>query len=145
DRIDEMQEQLKMVLPVYVMFTKCDLVAGFVEYFGDFKRSERGQAWGSTFALAEDKSDPEALFNREFDVLVEQLHKRTLRRINHDRPSRREKEKIYQFPLEFAGIKANLAEFMRHAFAPAPPPANKKAPSIPTPILRGFYFTSGTQ
>ena len=45
-RIDEMQEQLRMVLPVYVMFTKCDLIAGFVEYCGDLKRSERGQAWG---------------------------------------------------------------------------------------------------
>lgn len=145
ERIDEMQEQLKMLLPVYVMFTKCDLVAGFVEYFGDLKRSDRGQAWGATFNLSEDKSNPEALFNREFDILVEQLHKRTIKRINNDRTRRRDKERVYQFPLEFAGIKANLADFLATAFAPAPPPANKKASHIPTPMLRGFYFTSGTQ
>src|SRR5262245_4574753 len=57
-RIDEMQVHLKMVMPVYVLFTKCDLVAGFVEYFGDLKRSERGQAWGATLPLSLDKSNP---------------------------------------------------------------------------------------
>ncbi len=144
DRIDEMQEQLKMILPVYVLFTKCDLVAGFVEYFGDLKRSERGQAWGATIPLNEDKSSPSALFDREFDLLVQQLHKRTIVRIGSDRASREEKEKIYQFPLEFAAIKRNLSDFMGAAFAPAPPPQGKQKP-IPTPVLRGFYFTSGTQ
>ena len=145
DRIDEMQEQLKMVLPIYVMFTKCDLVAGFVEFFGDFKRSERGQPWGATFPLKLAKDDPENLFNNEFDLLVEQLHKRTVNRMRSDRASRAEKEKVYQFPLEFAAVKRNLAEFMKAAFRPATPPASKKAIQIPTPILRGFYFTSGTQ
>ncbi|RLB60207.1 MAG: type VI secretion system membrane subunit TssM, partial [Deltaproteobacteria bacterium] len=145
DRIDEMQEQLKMILPVYVLFTKCDLVAGFVEFFGDYKRSQRGQAWGATFAMKLDKSDPGALFDGEFDLLVEQLHKRTVKRMVSERPTRRQKEKIYQFPLEFAAIKRNLADFMAAAFRPAPPPAHKKALKIPTPILRGFYFTSGTQ
>ena len=145
DRIDEMQEELRMVLPVYVMFTKCDLVAGFVEYFGDYKRSERGQAWGATFALGEDKNQPGDLFDREFDTLVESLHKRTIKRMNEDRPTRSQKEKIFQFPLEFAAIKRNLSDFMAAAFRPATPPANKKVKSIPTPVLRGFYFTSGTQ
>ena len=145
DRIDEMQDQLKMILPVYVMFTKCDLVAGFVEYFGDLKRSERGQAWGATFNLSEDKSNPASLFDREFDILVDSLHKRTVRRISSPRPSRGDKERIYQFPLEFAAIKRNLSDFLGAAFKPAPPPAHKKAKKIPTPILRGFYFTSGTQ
>ncbi|MEZ4438018.1 MAG: type VI secretion system membrane subunit TssM [Polyangiaceae bacterium] len=145
DRIDEMQEQLKMVLPVYVLFTKCDLVAGFVEFFGDLKRSERGQAWGATFPLAEDKSSPGTLFDSEFDTLVEKLHQRTVSRMNEDRPTRSQKEKIFQFPLEFAAIKRNLSDFMKTAFEPAPPPANKKAKPVETPILRGFYFTSGTQ
>jgi type VI secretion system protein ImpL len=145
ERIDEMQQQLKMILPVYVMFTKTDLVAGFVEFFSHLKRSERGQAWGSTFALDEDKSNIAGLFDREFDVLVESLHKRTVVRMNNERPSRRDKEKMFQFPLEFAAIKRNLSDFMTAAFRPAAKPTHKKARAIPTPILRGFYFTSGTQ
>ncbi len=145
DRIDEMQENLKMLLPVYVMFTKTDLVAGFVEYFGELKRSERGQPWGATLPLAADKSEPGKVFDSEFDLLVEQLHQRAIKRMAASRGTRQDKEKIYQFPLEFAAIKRNLSDFLAAAFKPAPPPASKKATYIPTPILRGFYFTSGTQ
>ncbi|MBL8744340.1 MAG: type VI secretion system membrane subunit TssM, partial [Myxococcales bacterium] len=47
------------------------------------------------------------------------------------------RERIYQFPLEFAAIKRNLSDFMAAAFAPAGSDAE--------PLLRGFYFTSGTQ
>ncbi len=38
-RIDEMQRRLQMILPVYVLFTKIDLVAGFVEFFGDLPKA----------------------------------------------------------------------------------------------------------
>ncbi|HSO00557.1 MAG TPA: type VI secretion protein IcmF/TssM N-terminal domain-containing protein, partial [Candidatus Nanopelagicales bacterium] len=61
-RIDEMQQTLHMTLPVYILFTKIDLVAGFVEYFGDVKKSDRAQPWGATLRLDEDKADPGKLF-----------------------------------------------------------------------------------
>jgi type VI secretion system protein ImpL len=145
ERIDEVQERLRMVLPVYVLFTKCDLVAGFVEFFGELKRSERGQAWGATLPLTMDRSNVSAIFDREFDLLVEQLHKRTILRIANPRSSRSDRERVYQFPLEFAAIKRNLSDFMGACFAPAAVPANRKVKVPPAPTLRGFYFTSGTQ
>jgi type VI secretion system protein ImpL len=135
-RIDEMQSTLHMVLPVYVVFTKTDLIAGFSEFFGDLKKSDRSQAWGATIRLDEAKAEPGKIFDREFDILVENLHLRTLKRMASE-PRRETKEKIYQFPLEFAPVKRNLSDFMAAAFAPAAMGA--------TPILRGFYFTSGTQ
>ncbi len=146
DRIDEMQEVLQQTLPVYVLFTKVDLVAGFTEMFGDLKKSERSQAWGSTVRLDDDKSSPGKLFDREFDLLVERLHNKAIKRITFER-SREQKEKAYQFPLEFAAIKKNLSDFMAACFAPATPPTDKKkrATFVGTPLLRGFYFTSGVQ
>ncbi len=135
-RIDEMQQNLKMTMPVYVLFTKADLVAGFVESFGDYKKSERGQPWGATIPLQEAKTEPGRLFDREFDILVEKLHARVTKRINTER-NRAARERIYQFPLEFAAIKRNLSDFMAAAFAPGGTDAE--------PLLRGFYFTSGTQ
>jgi type VI secretion system protein ImpL len=122
---------------VYVTFTKTDLVAGFVEFFGDLKKSERGTPWGATIDLGADKTDPAKIFEREFDVLVERLHQRGLRRLAAER-NKDVKEKIYQFPLEFAAIKRNLADLLGAAFAP-------QNGLRPVPILRGFYFTSGTQ
>jgi type VI secretion system protein ImpL len=136
-RIDEMQQTLHMVLPVYVTFTKTDLVAGFAEFFGDLKKSERASAWGATLRLDEPKGEPGKVFDREFDLLVERLHTRGLKRMNGER-SREAKEKIYQFPLEFASVKKNLSDFMAAAFSPG-------AGATPVPILRGFYFTSGVQ
>jgi len=136
-RIDEMQRTLHMTVPVYVLFTKTDLIAGFTEFFGDLKKSERSQPWGSTVRLDEDKADPGKIFDREFDVLVERLHGRVTKRMMAER-SRETKEKVYQFPLEFAAVKRNLSDFMKAAFAPG-------AGAMPTPTLRGFYFTSGVQ
>src|SRR5262249_43199680 len=108
-RIDEMQSVLKMILPVYILFTKADLVAGFSEFFGDFKKSERGQPWGATFRLEASKAEPGKLFDAEFDTLIEALHTKGMKRMATER-SRETKEKVYQFPLEFAAIKRNLSD-----------------------------------
>ncbi|MEM9694861.1 MAG: type VI secretion system membrane subunit TssM, partial [Myxococcota bacterium] len=145
DRIDEMQDRLKTELPVYLLFTKSDLVAGFVEFFGDLKRSERGQPWGATFALSQDKTRPGELFDAEFDLIVQQLHQRSVHRLSRGREAREERELVYQFPLEFASIKRSLSDFVATCFEPTPPARDKKAKRVPTPMLRGFYFTSGTQ
>jgi type VI secretion system protein ImpL len=135
-RVDEVMTQLHMVVPVYLLFTKVDLVAGFNEFFNDLRKSDRAQAWGATFKLDMPKNEPGKLFDGEFDILVKQLHGRALKRLATER-IRESREKIFQFPLEFTGLKRNLSDlvasmFMVNAFQG-------------TPIFRGFYFTSGTQ
>jgi type VI secretion system protein ImpL len=135
-RIDEVMTQLHMVVPVYVLFTKCDLIAGFNEFFGDMRKSDRAQAWGATLKLAMDKSNPGKIFDDEFEGLRKQIHARALKRLATER-NREAREKIYQFPLEFAGVKRNLSDLVAATFA-----VNSFQG---TPILRGFYFTSGTQ
>ena len=135
-RVDEVMTQLHMVVPVYLLFTKVDLVAGFNEFFNDLRKSDRSQAWGATLRLDAPKTEPGKMFDAEFDILVKQLHGRALKRLAGER-IRESREKIYQFPLEFTGLKRNLSDlvatmFMVNAFQG-------------TPIFRGFYFTSGTQ
>jgi type VI secretion system protein ImpL len=135
-RVDEVMTQLQMVVPVYVLFTKCDLIAGFIEFFGDLRKSDRAQAWGATVKLAEDKSNPAVVFERELDVLIGKVHARALKRCAQER-NREARERIYQFPLEFAGIKRNMTELVQTIFM-----VNSFQG---TPLFRGFYFTSGTQ
>lgn len=135
-RIDEVMTKLGMVLPVYVIVTKCDLVAGFSEFFNDLRKSDRSQPLGATIPLQADRRDPAAIFTREFDLMVQQVHGRGMKRLASER-DRRAREAIYGFPLEFAGLRRNLADllgqvFMVNAFQG-------------TPTFRGFYFTSGTQ
>jgi type VI secretion system protein ImpL len=135
-RIDEVMTQLHMVVPVYMLFTKCDLVAGFNEFFGEMRKSDRAQAWGATLKLDMDKANPGKIFDEEFEVLRKQVHGRALKRLATER-NRESREKIYQFPLEFAGVKRNLSDLVAATFA-----VNAFQG---TPVFRGFYFTSGTQ
>jgi type VI secretion system protein ImpL len=136
-RIDEVTNRLQMIVPVYVMFTKVDLVAGFVEYWGDLRKSERAQIWGMTLPLeGADKRDPARAFDEEFDGLVERVHGRALQRVGSERQPE-VRQRIYQFPLEFAALKRNLQDFIGALFQP-------NAAQDP-PILRGIYFSSGTQ
>src|SRR5213078_313116 len=119
-----------------VLFTKVDLIAGFNEFFGNMKKSDRSQAWGTTLRLDAPKNDPAKLFDAELDILLKRLHGRALGRLAGER-NRDAKERVFQFPLEFAGVRKNLSDLVGHTFA-----ANAFQA---TPIFRGFYFTSGTQ
>jgi type VI secretion system protein ImpL len=136
-RIDEVMTKLEMVVPVYVMFTKADLVAGFVEFWGDLRKSERGAIWGASFRLDQaGKTSAKEALEQEFDVLVQALHARAVSRIGSERQTEL-RPKIFGFPLEIAALKENLAEFVGALF--------QKNTYQETPIFRGFYFTSGTQ
>ena len=136
-RIDEIMTRLKMVLPVYIMFTKADLLSGFSEFYDDLRKSERAQMWGATFKLGDaSKMDAKVAFEAEFDELGRAVFARTVRRLAQERrPEAR--TRIFHFPLEFRATKNNLADFVGTLF--------EKNSFQDTPTFRGFYFSSGTQ
>ncbi len=135
DRIDEVQDRLKMSLPVYVLFTKCDLIPGFIETFSDMHKQERGQIWGFTAALSK-KTDPRAFFKTCFDEMIGVLQHRSVKRMGEDRKTSN-RELIYAFPQQLEVLQANLSEFTTNLFL--------ENVFKETPLLRGVYFTSGTQ
>ena len=64
-RIKELQTRFGVRMPVYMLFTKADLIAGFTEFFDDLDRERRAQVWGTTFDLARDDDGPVAAFAGE--------------------------------------------------------------------------------
>src|SRR3990167_1050625 len=73
-RVQELTERLEVFAPVYVVFTKADLIAGFVEFFEDRDRQERDKVWGATLAYdTSARGDAVALFDKHFDELYEGL------------------------------------------------------------------------
>lgn len=136
-RIDEIMSRLEMVLPVYLVFTKTDLLAGFSEFFGGLRKSERDQILGASYPIGTaPNADPAALFVTEFDKLSSIMHARAIRVISDERQAIT-RQRIFQFPLEFKGMRTNLEDLVRILFAPNAFQEN--------PLFRGFYFTSGTQ
>ncbi len=137
-RVRELSDELGMRIPVYVLFTKADLMAGFVEFFDNLGREERAQVWGMTFPLDTGKSEGGAVadFGREFDQLMERLNDRMLERL-HQEPDLQRRRLIYGFPQQIASLRNIANEFLTEAFRPSRLEAR--------PLLRGIYLTSGTQ
>ncbi len=134
-RVKEVYDQLGTRVPVYAMFTKADLLAGFIEFFDDLDRERRAQVWGTTFPLGGPVS-ASGVFQPEFALLVERLNARLLERLQAERsPERR--ALIAGFPVQVASLQAPLGEFLGEAF--------DGSRLDPGPLLRGVYFTSGTQ
>ncbi|NNB43222.1 type VI secretion system membrane subunit TssM [Pseudomonas chlororaphis] len=137
-RVQELYSQLGVRFPIYVMLTKFDLVPGFMEFFDALSKEEREQVWGVTFALDDGKSPqgPLARFDEEFTALEARLTERLVERLQQERdPSRR--DLIYGFIQQFAALRHNLSSFLEGVFKPNP--YEERA------LLRGLYFTSGTQ
>lgn len=134
ERIDELQKSFGVKFPIYVMLTKCDLVAGFTEFFANLTQPERQQIWGTTFNIESDQqlnSMP-----HEMDLLIGRLNDRVLWRVHNERdPAKR--ALIQAFPQQMENLKPLLVEFMSEAFA-----SNRYSEQ---PLLRGVYFCSGTQ
>lgn len=132
-RIQELYEQLGVRFPVYVMFTKCDLMSGFMEFFGDLDRHQREQVWGTTFPVS---ADPLQLLGEEMHSLQRQLESRLVQRLQQERDPQR-RNLIYNFSSLFNSARPLVDEFIERVFKPSR--------YTMTPLLRGIYFTSGTQ
>ena len=135
-RILELHQQLAIDFPVYALFTKADLVIGFMEFFHDLDERGRAQVWGATLPAKHKNASPVGAVKKEFDALVA--------RVNETIPEKLESEKdaaarvlLFGFPAQLAALKQQTIEFLTQIFDPARYDA--RAP------LRGFYFTSGTQ
>jgi type VI secretion system protein ImpL len=135
-RLGEIHEALKVDFPVYVVFTKADLIAGFREYFASFPAARRKRVWGTTFQT---KSQREQTWDRvpaEYDALVSRLSEEVIDRMSEE-PDGVNRIAIFGLPGQLAEMKDEVALFLRLVFEPT-----RYASSA---ILRGFYFTSGTQ
>ena len=135
-RVKELETRLGVRMPVYLLFTKADLIAGFTEFFSELDRDKRAQVWGATFPLAVGDAGPVAAFGAEFRALVDRLNAQLVDRLHDERgPDRR--ALIAGFPAQMASLEQPLAAFLQEAFG--------GSRLDRAPLLRGVYFTSGTQ
>ena len=139
-RIMELNTQLGVQLPVYVLCTKTDLLAGFTDFFATLTEEERQQVWGETFncesKIGAESSMQLQQFERSFDELVERLLQRRVRRIQEERDIQR-RAAIFDFPQQMLALKPILNQFLEAIFS-----TNRYEEPF---LLRGIYFTSGTQ
>ena len=135
-RVKELSDNLGVKVPVYALFTKADLIAGFTEFFDDLDREKRGQVWGMTFPLNKGEAGTTGAFGTEYGLLVDSLNQRLIDRLQNERSADR-RAMIAGFPAQVASLKLPLTEFVQEAFG--------GSRLDPAPFLRGVYMASGTQ
>jgi type VI secretion system protein ImpL len=136
-RVQELTEKLEVFVPVYVVFTKADLIAGFVDFFEDRDRDERDKVWGATLPYdTSARVDAVAQFESHFEQLYQGLKEASVARMSLHRGEQLPPG-VLTFPLEFAALKPALRTFINTLF--------EENPYQFRPVFRGFYFTSAVQ
>lgn len=134
-RLDRITGKLEWHSPVYLVITRCDLINGFQEFFGDLQGSARDQVWGATFSSNLMTSPvPGELCQQEFDLLLQALDRRRLARLIRTEQDRATQQQAFLFPLEFSKLRDKLRAFSEVLFAPSS--------YAHQPLWRGFYCTA---
>ncbi|MCC7267701.1 MAG: type VI secretion system membrane subunit TssM [Caulobacteraceae bacterium] len=133
-RLIELQRTLEVAAPVYVVFTKADLLAGFVEFYDDLDVEGRRAVLGATLPWTGEPPDS-GLLVREFDLMAQAVADRTSKRLQEDLDTRR-RSLILGFSAQIDTLRSRALRFLEGAFVAE---QNVKVP------LRGFYFASGVQ
>ncbi|OUS31429.1 hypothetical protein A9Q99_02320 [Gammaproteobacteria bacterium 45_16_T64] len=134
-RLQELTDQLGIKFPVYLNFTKCDLIEGFPAYFDSLGKEERAQVWGMTFPDNGDNAY-ESQFTEGFDKLLLRLHENLNSKLHYERDVARRSD-ILSFPRSLESCKSSLTQFIGNTFS--------ESRFHDQYLLRGVYFTSGTQ
>jgi len=136
ERLQETYDQLGTVLPIYLVFTKSDLIPGFRQFHAQLEPSQRHEVLGSTFAHHDFASaDWAERFSSALSRLV--MRCRAIgeqRLVEGDMIHTRDDPAALEFPLELQALAPLLADFAGALL--------KANPYQSAPLLRGFYFTS---
>ena len=133
-RLVELRQTLEATVPVYVMLTKADLLAGFSEYFDDLDVEGRRAVVGATVNFGDGKPGAEALA-RAFDDMAQSITDRQAKRLFDETDAMR-RGLLLGFPTQLQSLRTRMLRFIEGAFLSGEEAAG---------VLRGFYLTSGVQ
>ena len=139
ERIQESGALLEVRLPIYLVFTKCDLIPGFTAFYRQLDDAARGEVVGKTFPHTDyERAD----WGQRFGVAMDELtqywqHVASQQLVQQDIQVTRQNDAVYRFPLELAALKPRLQAFVDSLL--------RANPYQSAELLRGFYFTAALQ
>ena len=141
-QLENIQRELDIRFPVYVIIAKCDLMNGFREFFEDIDdpgAQRQIMGWSNPDAI--DTPFALELVDEHLRTVVERLRLRRLKLLEDpvakDSTHRRtdEVDRLYAFPNSISLITPNLRRYLSTIFV-------KSEWSTRPLFLRGIYFTS---
>lgn len=140
DRLQVAGSILRRDFPIYVVFSKCDGVQYFPEFFAHLSEPEGRRLLGATLPFLKMLNDTADIYaDREGKRLTEYFNrlymslaeKRLVVLAREDETKK--KATAYEFPRELKKIRGDVVQFLIDVFRPNPLQAG--------PRLRGFYFS----
>ncbi|WP_035055130.1 type VI secretion system membrane subunit TssM [Andreprevotia chitinilytica] len=137
ERIHEIEATFGLQVPIYLVFTKLDLLGGFAQFFADATEEERNRVWGATLT-----HDQGSGFNigRAVGLQFEAMY-RGIQHIGEDKLANNRgnaaRPALFAFPIEFHALKQGICRFVELL--------HEDDPYHAKPLLRGFYFSSALQ
>ncbi|WP_297576897.1 type VI secretion system membrane subunit TssM [uncultured Deefgea sp.] len=137
ERIHEIEATFGLQVPIYLIFTKLDLLGGFAQFFEAMTDAERNSVWGATLSAEQGSGfDAHQVVSSQFDEMYRGLvqigeEKLAEHRGNQNKPA------FFAFPIEFHALKAAVGKFVQLL--------QEEDPYHARPLLRGFYFSSALQ
>lgn len=117
-RIADLRTQFGEDLPFYLTITKCDLMLGFPEFFGDCGGDETSQAWGVSLPVMQTNESMTDTFINRFNTLIKRLNKQLIWRMHRERdPFTR--PYIKDFPLQVERLKENVIGLLKLLSTPS--------------------------
>ncbi|UTH76608.1 type VI secretion system membrane subunit TssM [Chromobacterium sp. IIBBL 290-4] len=137
ERIHEVCNTFGLMVPIYLVFTKLDLLGGFAPFFADADEEARARVWGATLSADQGTGfDAAAVAGKQFEQLYRGLVQMGEEKLVGARGDG-VKSAHFAFPIEFHGLQEAVVKFVRLLF--------EDDPYHSRPLLRGFYFTSALQ
>lgn len=136
ERIVEIYQEFKFIIPVYIIFNKVDLLPGFGEFFSDLNEDERGQILGVTLQETYQKYEKFNFFSQKISELYTILTYLRMHKLAVERSQKR-KFLLYNFPDQFIATHGHINLFLNSFL--------RKTPYQEAPDVYGVYFTSSTQ
>ncbi|EKD54026.1 MAG: hypothetical protein ACD_60C00128G0002 [uncultured bacterium] len=130
-RITDLRAQFGPALSFHFVITKCDLLPGFLEFFGENGSDELSQSWGITLPSLESHEKLTDVFSHRFNALIKRLNKQLIWRLQQER-NLYARPYIKDFPLHIERLKENIIYIL-------------KALMLPDLCLQSIYLTSATQ
>ncbi|BBI53386.1 hypothetical protein HORIV_58070 [Vreelandella olivaria] len=134
-RLRELMERHGTRLPVYVTFSKMDLLHGFDDFFRHYSREARRAPLGFTFTPAsmETPGKWESEFEADYDAMLARLNQLMPTMLSECR-DREERESVFRFVRQLAGLRDVLFGFLTEALS-----SDRFSTAA---MVRGAYFTS---
>lgn len=137
-RLFEVTTTINARIPVYIVLTKADWLAGFEQFFDSLGAEGREQVWGMTFPIDPDEM-PQGLpawFSQEYQNLTERLNGLLIERLQQEIDASH-RGRIFRFPAQVAALHDSLKEIVEEL--------TSSTGDVEAPLIRGMYFASATQ